>query len=105
MCFLHLGVFLISVKPLTTENTENNTSPKICKLQYVCFAFEEKLLFTHYSYIKMLAQLAFEKRNFVTLYRWGQIVAQNDRPWKKTLKGRGFCNPWHGVSEFVKVVA
>ena len=31
MCFSHLGVFLISVKPLTTENTENKTGPKICK--------------------------------------------------------------------------
>ena len=31
MCFSHLGVFLISVKPLTTENTENKTPPKICK--------------------------------------------------------------------------
>ena len=29
MCFSHLGVFLISVKPLTTENTENKTTPKI----------------------------------------------------------------------------
>ena len=32
MCFAHLGVFLISVKPLTTENTENKTTPKICKI-------------------------------------------------------------------------
>ena len=32
MCFSHLGVFLISVKPLTTENTENKTTPKICKI-------------------------------------------------------------------------
>ena len=30
--FSHLGVFLISVKPLTTENTENKTTPKICKI-------------------------------------------------------------------------
>ena len=28
----HLGVFLISVKPLSTKNTENKTSPKICKI-------------------------------------------------------------------------
>ena len=28
MCFSHLGVV---VKPLTTENTENKTTPKICK--------------------------------------------------------------------------
>ena len=32
MCFPHLGVFLISVKPLTTENTEIKTTPKICKI-------------------------------------------------------------------------
>ena len=32
MCFSNLGVFLISVKPLTTENTENKTTPKICKI-------------------------------------------------------------------------
>ena len=32
MCFSHLGVFLISVKPLTTENTKNKTTPKICKI-------------------------------------------------------------------------
>ena len=32
MCFSHLDVFLISVKPLTTENTENKTTPKICKI-------------------------------------------------------------------------
>ena len=32
MCFSHLGVFLISVKPFTTENTENKTIPKICKI-------------------------------------------------------------------------
>ena len=30
--FSHLGVSLISVKPLTTENTENKTTPKICKI-------------------------------------------------------------------------
>ena len=28
----HLGVFLISVKPLTIENTEKKTSPKNCKI-------------------------------------------------------------------------
>ena len=33
--FSHLGVFLISVKPLTTENTENKTTPKICKITVV----------------------------------------------------------------------
>ena len=27
-----LGVFLILVKPLTTENTENKITPKICKI-------------------------------------------------------------------------
>ena len=32
MCFSHLGVFLILVKPLTTENTEHKTTPKICKI-------------------------------------------------------------------------
>ena len=32
MYFSHLGVFLISVKPMTTENTENKTTPKICKI-------------------------------------------------------------------------
>ena len=32
MCFSHFGVFLISVKPLTTENTENKMTPKICKI-------------------------------------------------------------------------
>ena len=32
MYFSHLGVSLISVKPLTTENTENKTTPKICKI-------------------------------------------------------------------------
>ena len=31
MHFLILG-FLILVKPLTTENTENKTTPKICKI-------------------------------------------------------------------------
>ena len=30
--FSHLGVFLISVKPLTTGNTENKTTPKIFKI-------------------------------------------------------------------------
>ena len=29
--FFLLGVFLISVKPMSTENTENKTTPKICK--------------------------------------------------------------------------
>ena len=28
----HSGVFLISVKPMTTENTKNKTTPKICKI-------------------------------------------------------------------------
>ena len=32
MCLSHFGVFFISVKPLTTENTENKTTPKICKI-------------------------------------------------------------------------
>ena len=35
MYFSHLGVFSISVKPLTTENTENKTTPKICKITLV----------------------------------------------------------------------
>ena len=30
--FFPLGVFLISVKTLTTEITENKTTPKICKI-------------------------------------------------------------------------
>ena len=30
--FSLLGVFLISVKPLTTEITENKTIPKFCKI-------------------------------------------------------------------------
>ena len=38
MCFSHLGVFLISVKPLTTENTENKTTSKICKITVCLFA-------------------------------------------------------------------
>ena len=32
MLLWYLGVFFISVKPLTTENTENKTTPKICKI-------------------------------------------------------------------------
>ena len=31
MYFSHLGVFLISVKPLTTETAENKTTSKFCK--------------------------------------------------------------------------
>ena len=41
MYFSHLGVSLISVKPLTTENTENKTTPKICKIT----VFKKKLTF------------------------------------------------------------
>ena len=37
MCFSHFGVFLISVKPLATENTENKTTPKICKITVLFF--------------------------------------------------------------------
>ena len=33
MCFFHLGVFLISVKPSTTENTEIKLRRKFAKLQ------------------------------------------------------------------------
>ena len=32
MYFTNFGVFLISVKPLTTENTKNKTAPKFCKI-------------------------------------------------------------------------
>ena len=32
MYFYHLGVFLTSVKTLTTEITENKTTPKFCKI-------------------------------------------------------------------------
>ena len=32
MHFSYLGVFLVSVKPLATENAENKTTPKICKI-------------------------------------------------------------------------
>ena len=32
MYFSHLGVSFISVKPLTSENTENKTTPKIYKI-------------------------------------------------------------------------
>ena len=40
MYFSHLGVFLISVKPMTTENTENKTTPKICKITVsIIFAY------------------------------------------------------------------
>ena len=42
--FSHLGVFLISVKPLTTENTENKTTQKICKLQIEATLTREKVL-------------------------------------------------------------
>ena len=33
--FFILGVFLISVKPLTTEITENKTTPKFCKITVI----------------------------------------------------------------------
>ena len=33
--FPQLGVPLISVKPLTTENTKKKTTPKICKITVV----------------------------------------------------------------------
>ena len=46
MYFPHLGVFLISVKPLTTENTENKTTPKICKITvWLVARGREKLTF------------------------------------------------------------
>ena len=32
MYFPHLGVFFISVKPVTTENTEDKTTPKFSKI-------------------------------------------------------------------------
>ena len=32
MYYSLLGVFFILVKALATENTENNTTPKICKI-------------------------------------------------------------------------
>ena len=35
MYFSHLRVFLISVKPVTTENTENKTTPKFFKITVV----------------------------------------------------------------------
>ena len=38
MYFSHLGVFLISVKPLATEITENKTTPKICKITVLALA-------------------------------------------------------------------
>ena len=47
MCFSHLGVLLISVTPLTTENTENKTTPKICKitvLNYVSYSHQSVFL-------------------------------------------------------------
>ena len=40
--FSHLGVFLFSVKPSTTENTENKTTPKICKITvFMILAFRK----------------------------------------------------------------
>ena len=30
--FFHLGVFLNFGNPLTTENTENKTAPKMCRI-------------------------------------------------------------------------
>ena len=35
--FSHFGVCLISVKPLTAENTENKTTPKVCKITVLDF--------------------------------------------------------------------
>ena len=46
MYFSHLGVFLISVKPLATEITENKTAPKICKIT-VAFLHRSCLLCEH----------------------------------------------------------
>ena len=44
MCFSHSGVFLFSVKPLTTENAENKTTPKICKITVIdCYDLKGKL--------------------------------------------------------------
>ena len=44
MCFSHLGVFLMSVKPLTTENTKNKTLPKICKITVASTASDSNTL-------------------------------------------------------------
>ena len=52
MYFSHLGVFLISVKPLTTESTENKTTPKFCKITVLA----ECLLFFH-SFARVCAPL------------------------------------------------
>ena len=42
MCFSHLGVFLISAKPLTTENTESKTTPKIYKITVCLIPFRRR---------------------------------------------------------------
>ena len=46
--FSPLGVFLISVKPLTSEITENKTTPKFCKIAV------SKLQILHHRYLHPL---------------------------------------------------
>ena len=41
MYFSHLGVFLVSVKPLTIENTENKSKPNMCKITAFILLFIE----------------------------------------------------------------
>ena len=70
-------------------------------------------MFIHYSYIKTLAQLAFEKRNVVKLLYlrgvcvWGGGVFHSMivRGRKLLIKGHGICNRWHRVRVFEEAVA
>ena len=55
--FSHLGVFLISVKPMTTENTENKTTPKICKITVHCAAVFSSSKFEQSDGINLTSQI------------------------------------------------
>ena len=60
MYFSQLGVVLISVKPLTTEITENKTTPKFCKIT----------VFTYYGSLRI--------EKLLKTFFWGQISSSQE---------------------------
>ena len=74
MCFSNLGVFLNLVKPLSTENTENKTTPKICKITVGAFFFKFTWQAKLYSCMLIIQpEMVFIRMRFSSLCMFGAI--------------------------------
>ena len=78
MCFSHLGVFLISVKPLTTENTEIKTTPKFCKITVTAVHYLTCIKSMCMNFPKVANSFGFNMLAFSTSFNFLKTVSLDD---------------------------